>query len=463
MTLTTDTPSPAAFLTSKAPEKPLGIGLIGLGTVGTGVYKLLTAHAGNVANGGKSFSLVQFSVRDTAKNRNLEGLNASQLTTSPMDVVQNPEVDLVIEVAGGLGPVQAAVEEALKRGKSVVTANKELLAKEATSLFALAKASGARLMFEAAVAGGVPVILPLKVSLAANEILQIAGILNGTTNYILTRMAEDGWDFATALKQAQLKGFAEADPTSDVEGYDAAYKIAILAMLAYGEAVDWQQMPIEGISKITPTDIKTAARLGFAVKLIALAKRESTQAAIDLRVHPMLVDLRHPLASVKNEFNAVFIEASAAGETMVYGRGAGEGPTASSVCGDVLALLADWELGNRPQPAMALDLSTQAPLLPVAETVSRYYVRLTTQDLAGVIGELGKACGVHGVSLESVLQSPAELEIAGLEIRGLEPGQAAATIILVTHQVPHRQLQAALETIKAQETTLSVDCVLRVL
>jgi homoserine dehydrogenase len=429
---------------SSVPEtQRVHVGMIGLGTVGTGVVKVLQQHPALV--------LDQVAVRDVTKSRNVSLPASTAVGDDPFVVVRDPNIHLVVEVMGGAEVAYELVREALTRKKHVVTANKELIAKHGPELFALAKDHGVRLLFEAAVAGGIPIIMPLKLSLAGNRILEIAGILNGTTNYILTKMTDEGWTYADALKKAQDQGFAEADPTNDVEGFDTRYKIAILSSIAFKQAVNPGDIYCEGISQITPLDIQTAESLGYTLKLIGLARTPETGTeALDIRVHPMLVPHDHPLAAIKNEYNAVWVRGDAVGDVMFYGRGAGEMPTASAVSADILAIANDMLNGNVPIPAMAMDFQGSAKVLSATETVNQYYIRLNTTDLPGVIGNLGKACGEFGVSLRSVLQ------------RGTAT-DGTASIILVTHGVQEKQLKQALAKIESQETTREVACLLRVL
>jgi homoserine dehydrogenase len=305
-----------------------------------------------------------------------------------------------------------------------------------------------RLLFEGAVAGGIPILMPLQLSLAANRIEAIAGILNGTTNYILTKMTQAGQDYQEALKQAQEKGFAEADPTNDVEGFDTRYKLAILSTLAYKTPVPVSEIFCQGISTITAIDIQNAESLGYTIKLIGLSRRVGED--LDIRVHPMLVPHTHPLAAIQNEYNAVWVKGDAVGDVMFSGRGAGELPTASAVCGDILVIANDLLRGNQPIPAMAVQLHQPLRVCPISETPNRYYIRLKTTDLPGVIGNLGKACGEFGVSLQSVMQRCTH-----------EDG--TASIVLVTHEVLEKQMRQALAKIEAQETTEEVACLLRVL
>jgi homoserine dehydrogenase len=424
---------------------PIRVGIIGLGTVGSGTVKLLARNP--------LVEVVQIAVSSLEKNRDLAGIDVSALlTTDAMAVVTNPTVQIVVEVVGGIELAKQWITTALNNKKHVVTANKALIATHGAELFALAKANGVALLFEASVAGGIPILMPLKMCLAANKITEMAGILNGTTNYILTRMMEDGWNFQTALAQAQALGFAEADPSSDVGGQDAAYKLAILAKIAFQRQIDVAEIFVEGITAITPVDINYAKRFGYTIRLIGLARWNESLQCPELRVHPMLLKSTHPLANVYNEYNAIWVKGDAVGDAMFYGKGAGEMPTASAVCADVLALVTDIQANNQTACAgMEILLSTEKVTpLPISETSNRYYIRLNTKDEAGVLAELGKAFGDEGVSLESFLQLPGE-----------EP--ATASLMLVTHLAQEKNVQQALQKILALTVTQSIGCVLRVL
>jgi homoserine dehydrogenase len=431
-------------LANQHPSGPaLGVGLLGLGTVGRGVFRLIQRHSHLQVRG--------VLVRDVTKDRQLPQLTPELLTTRYQSIVENPDIAVVVEVAGGIEEAKVWVEAALRHKKHVVTANKALIATHGPALFALAQANGVSLLFEAAVAGGIPLLLPLQVGLAANRILEIAGILNGTTNYILTRMTQEGTSFETALAQAQALGFAEADPTSDVGGQDAAYKLAILAAMAFKQSVAISDVYMEGITAISSAEMDYAKRFDYVIKLIGLARWHEDTQDVELRVHPMLVKKSHPLASVNNEYNAVWINSDAAGDTMFYGKGAGELPTASAVMGDLLTIASDVSAGNTTTtPASTLRLHQQAKVLPIGQTRNRYYIRLNTQDEPGVLARLGEAFGSRGVSLESFLQLP-----------GATP--ATASLMVVTHEAQEQAVQAALEAIKQQPSTLNVGCVLRVL
>ena len=424
------------------PKKTLKIGMIGLGTVGQGTFKLIQRQA--------YLEVVAIAVQNLNKDRGIDALDTSLLTLDAHAVAVHPDIDILIEVAGGVEGTKELLESAIKAGKHVVTANKALIAQHGPELFALAKTHGVSLLFEAAVAGGIPIVTPLKTCLAGNHIEEIAGILNGTTNYILTRMMQDGWTYEEALEKAKALGYAEADPTSDVEGFDAAYKIAILSGIATGKWVNVSEMTIEGITPITPKEVEYAKQFGYTIRLVALARLNDEKA--DVRVHPMLVPNEHPLSSVHNEYNAVWVRGDAVGDAMFSGKGAGELPTASSVMGDVLAIVADVHAGNEnPVAGMVLDLMGTASLLPIGETTNRYYVRMTTVDEVGVLASLGKAFGDAGVSIESFLQLP-------------NPQKNKHTsLMVVTHEAQEYALQAALETVRRLSVDCSVDCVLRVL
>lgn len=441
-------PTSQALSESTQPENPLPngsdkvvIGMIGLGTVGSGVFKIFRDNP--------DIFFQKIAVRDASKTRNINDLDTALLSQDPHAIVRDPETDVVVELMGGAELAKSLVVEALNNGKHVVTANKELIAKHGPELFDLARKNNVRLLFEGAVAGGIPIIMPLKLSLGANRIQEVAGILNGTTNYILTKMTQEGWSFEQALKEAQAKGFAEADPTNDVEGFDVGYKISVLSLIAFKQVIDPLAIHREGITRITAVDIQNARELGYVIKLIGLAK-EAADGRLDIRVHPMLISNEHPLSNVQNEFNAIFVKGDAVGDVMFYGRGAGEMPTASAVAADILAIATGLLKGNEPIPSMVIDPATPARLLPVAETRSKYYLRLNTKDKPKVIGHLGNACGDAGVSLEAVMQ------------KGINP-DGTASIVLLTQEVSESQMNQALETIRQQESTSEIGCMLRVL
>jgi homoserine dehydrogenase len=414
------------------------VGMLGLGTVGTGVVKLLEADP--------RFRVKWVAIRDKAKPRDID-LSAIRVTDQPFEVVEDPEVEIIIEVAGSVSPILELIKRAIERGKHIVTANKELIAKHGSEIFNLAQRNNLIVLFEAAVGGGIPLISTLQRGLQANKISRVAGILNGTTNYILTAMEDQGLDFKTALEEAQKLGLAEADPTDDVDGFDVAYKITILASLAFGSFVDYSSVYRQGITHITDLDIKTARELGYRIKMIGLAER--TGNAIDIRAHPMLVPRHHVLASVDGSNNAIFISGSAVGKIMLVGPGAGQMPTASAVVGDVINIASALNLPDFApyfQPAFAPE---QSPVRSIEEAESAFYVRAETGDSPGTMGHLGHAFGGHGISIHSIIQ------------RGV-PEIDAATIILLTYRAQERRIARALREIEAQATTRSLGIALRV-
>ena len=414
------------------------VGVLGLGTVGTGVIKLLT--------GDPRFKVKWVGVRDKDKPRDVD-LSSIKVTDQPFDVVNDPEVEIVIEVAGGISPIFELARNAVSRGKHLVTANKELIAKHGAELFELASRNNVIVMFEAAVGGGIPLISTLQRGLQANEISSVAGILNGTTNYILTAMEQRGQSFSEALSEAQALGFAEADPTNDVEAHDVRYKITILASLAFGQFVDTETVYRQGITSITDLDIKIAEEFGYRIKLLGLARRG--KGCLDVRAHPMLVPVHHLLASVEGANNAIFISGSAVGQVMLVGPGAGQMPTASAVVGDVINVASALRLQDFAgyfQPAIDFH---EAPLCSIDENESAFYIRLETTDTPGVIGNIGHALGGHGVSLHSLVQ------------RGVAT-DGAATIVLLTHRTREGNISRALREIEAQGTTKQVAVALRV-
>ena len=414
------------------------IGIIGLGTVGSGVVKLLADD--------RRFYVKWIGVRDPHKERQV-GFGNARVTTRIAEIVDDPEVEIVIEVAGGVPGIYEHIKRAIEHGKHIVTANKELIAKHGHEIFQLANSHNVTVHFEAAVAGGIPLISTLQRGLRANEISKVAGILNGTTNYILTQMEQQGASFEAALKEAQSLGFAEANPTDDVEGFDVTYKIAILASLAFGSFVDVSSVRRQGITSVMDTDIALARDFGYRIKMIGSAER--SRDGLDVRAQPMLIPLHHPLASVEGANNAIFIVGSVVGELMLVGPGAGQMPTASAVVGDVINLASALMLQDFAtyfQPSMRPGVSVMAA---DDESESAYYIRLVVADSPGVIGNLGQAFGEHRVSLHSLMQ------------RGLS-GTGTATIVLLTHRAKAGSVERALAEIESQTTTHRVSLALRV-
>jgi len=423
----------------------LVVGLLGHGTVGAGVVRLLREHADQIAvRAGVPMRLGPVAVRDLARH---SGAGLPRLTDDPRAVVAAEDVDVVVEVMGGVDPARALVTSALQRGCSVVTANKALIARHGAQLRALAAASGARLEYEAAVAGGVPIIKPLRESLAGDRVRRVLGILNGTTNYILTRMSEDAGSFADALADAQRLGYAEADPSADVEGHDAAQKAAILASLAFDATVTDADVYREGITGVTTTDIAHAARMGYVVKLLAIA--EQADGRVGARVHPALVPASHPLAAVRDAYNAVFVEGEAAGSLMFYGRGAGAMPTASAVVGDLVTVARALLAGEAPPKTLlrARAEPAQVPVADVATAVVQAYVLLDVADEPGVLAAVAGAFGERSVSIRSVWQ----------EGRG-----ETAQLLLITHATLEGDLRATLDRLRTLPTVRDVASVLRV-
>lgn len=420
------------------------IGLLGMGTVGRGVYRILKENAENIERRvGTKIEVKKVLVRDVAKDRGID-IDKNMLTSNINDIINDPDISIVVEVLGGLNPTVDYVINALNNGKSVVTANKDMVALHGAQLFKAAQENNCDLLFEASVAGGIPIIRTLKQSLAANKIEQVFGIINGTTNYMLTKMYKEGSDFSEVLQEAQAKGYAEADPTADVEGHDAARKIAILASIAFNTRVTVNDVYVEGITKISAEDIAYAKALGYTIKLLGIAK--ATDEGIEVRVHPTFIPNEHPLASVNDVFNAVFVRGDAVGDTMFYGRGAGELPTASAVVADIMDAARDLV---RNVPGMiSCTCYDEKPLKPMGESKSRFYIRTLVADKPGVLASIALVFGNKGVSLASVIQKDAE--------------GATAELVLITHDTKEEYLQDALCDIKNLSCVKEIGNVIRV-
>jgi len=416
------------------------IGLLGLGTVGSGVVKVLKKF--------NNIEIKKIAVRDINKNRNIEGITQDILTTDANSIINDADIKIVVEVIGGVNPALELITQAIKNGKHIVTANKELIAKHGKTIFELAKQNNVVILYEAAVAGGIPIIMPVIQSLAGNKISKVAGILNGTTNYILTKMEEEGSDFSVVLKEAQALGYAEADPTGDVQGYDAAYKIAILASIAFNRRIDINEIYKSGIDTISPEDIKNANELGYKIKLIAIA--QDINGAIDVRVHPMLVPKKHPIASISGVLNAVVVEGDAVGQVMFSGPGAGEFPTASSVVGDILSIANEVVKTNYPLPMMRCKHNCEANMLNVNLTENKYYISVQAENTPGVIGDLGTICGSHGINLYSIMQQ-------GI----LEDG--TAVIVLLTELSLEKNIQSAIKEMSERNSVRCIKNIIRVM
>jgi homoserine dehydrogenase len=436
----------------------IGVGLLGLGTVGAGVAAILMGPEGRHPLVGE-LALRKVAVRDLARPRPLE-LDPALLTTSPEAVIDDPAVEIVVEVIGGLEPARSLILRAIAAGKPVVTANKAVIARYGEEIAAAAAERGVYVLIEAAVGGGIPIIEPLKQSLGGNRIQRVSGIINGTTNYILSRMADEGAAYGDVLADAQRLGYAEADPAADVQGGDAADKIAILAGLAYGGAVPRAQIATEGIDRLQARDVAYAAQLGYVVKLLAVAQREGEgePLPLDVRVHPTLLPKHHPLAGVHGVNNAILVEGDPVGRVMFYGPGAGAGPTASAVVADILNIAgirrATGNLAGAPlDPLLAASSWRRCVLVDGSATSHRNYVRLQTRDEAGVIGRIGTCFGEAGVSIQSIVQ---------FEAREGE-ADGGAEIVVITHEVQESRFRQALAAIEALSEVKAIAACLRTL
>ncbi len=424
--------------------RTIRVGLIGLGTVGSGVIEILGRHREDFARrAGVDIDLARFADRNTARFVDL-GLAPEQCSTEAQDLIDDPTLDVIIELIGGTGIARTIVLAALSAGKSVVTANKALLASHGEEVMAAAEASGVDIAFEASVGGGIPIIGPLKHSLTSNEIMTVMGIVNGTTNYMLTRMAENDLDYATALAEAQAKGFAEADPTADVDGLDAAAKIAILSSIAFNSRVVMSQVPAEGIRSLAPEDIAYAREMGYAIKLLAIARRMPD--GIDVRVHPTMIRTSHPLASVNGVYNAIYVVGDAVGETMFFGEGAGSLPAASAVVGDLIEVARRLDSGCAP--IVGCTCTENLVVRDIAALETEYYIRLDVADKSGVLAAVATVFGNHGVSIGSVIQKRAE--------------GGVAQIVYVTHLAREKDVRSALAEIEALDVVSKIASVIRV-
>jgi len=405
------------------------VGIIGFGVVGCGVYRVLAGNGEAITQRvGMPVRVARVADIDWEREREVD-VPAKLRTADAAEVYAAEDIDIVVETVGGIEPALGFVLGAIEHGKSVVTSNKELMAKRGAEILGAAAARGVDVEFEGAVGGTIPIIRALKESLEANEIQEVTGILNGTTNYILTRMAEEGSSFDQVLADAQRLGYAEADPTDDVEGIDAKYKIAILAAIAFGRRVNVDEIHNEGISRIAPTDIDYATEMGYAIKLLATARRDGDE--LDVRVHPALVPIDHPLAQVGGVFNAVWVVGDACDQVMLYGRGAGALPTGSAVAGDVLDCARNIIAGTRGRVPCTCEGA--ATIKPIDEVAARTYVRMRVKDRPGVLGSIATILGQEGVSIESVVQRGSMDELA--------------EIVWIMHEGEERNLRSALGAI----------------
>lgn len=423
--------------------KKVKLGLLGCGTVGTGVLKVLKENYREItAKIGSEIEVSKVLVRDLSKKRNVDG-NVI-FTDNIDDILNDEEIDIVVELLGGIHPSREYMLKAMEHKKHVVTANKDVVAQYGKDMFEAAEKYDVDFMFEASVAGGIPIITPLKQCLTANKITELIGIVNGTTNYMLTKMTEQSMDYNTALLKAQAKGYAEADPTADVEGLDAARKAAILSSIAFNTRVNLDDVEVEGITKITPEDITYAKELGYIIKLLAVAKH--TADGIDVRVHPTFIDKDHPLASVRNVFNAIFIHGNAVGDTMFYGKGAGEKPTASAVLADIIDVARD--IGKQKFGKIRCTCYEEKKLCPPDKVLSCYYVRLLVEDKPGVLGAIATAFGESNVSLYSVIQKRRVGEFS--------------EIVAITHNVNNNQIEDLKIRLDKLEVVNKISSVIRV-
>ncbi|MDY3919865.1 MAG: homoserine dehydrogenase [Candidatus Limivivens sp.] len=420
------------------------IALLGLGTVGTGVYKVLKAQREEIpAKIGVNLEIKKILVRNIGKAA-AKVEDPSVLTTEWKEIVEDPEIQIVVEVMGGMEPARTYILEALAAGKNVATANKDLIAARGRELFEAAGAQKKDLLFEAAVAGGIPIIRPLKQCLAANHLDEVIGIVNGTTNFILSKMTAEGMEFQEALAMATELGYAEADPTADIEGYDAGRKVAIMASIAFNSRVTFEDVYTEGITKISAKDIRYAREMGYDIKLLGVAK--NTPEGIEARVHPMMIPSDHPLATVNGSFNAVFVHGDAVDDAMFYGRGAGELPTASAVVGDVFDIARNIRMGccGRIGCTCYKDL----PIKKIEDTRSRYFLRLQTEDRCGVLAGIASVLGNNCVSIAQIIQKAKKQDLA--------------EIVVITDSVQERHFRDSLKVMEGMSMIKKISSVIRV-
>ncbi|KFB67398.1 homoserine dehydrogenase [Candidatus Accumulibacter vicinus] len=418
--------------------KPIHVGLLGIGTVGGGTYAVLQRNAEEITRrAGRPIQISIVADKDRERIRQITG-GSCRMTDDAFAVVSDPEVDIIVELIGGYGVARELVLQAIANGKHVVTANKALLARHGNEIFAAAQEQGVMVAFEAAVAGGIPIIKALREGLTANRIEWIAGIINGTTNFILSEMRDKGLSFATALQEAQRLGYAEADPTFDVEGVDAAHKLSIMSAIAFGNSMSFEQVHIEGISQLDAADIRYAEQLGYRIKLLGITKR--TPKGVELRVHPTLIPAKRLIANVEGAMNAVLVKGDAIGATLYYGKGAGAEPTASAVIADLVDVTrmhtADPE-HRVPHLAFQPDAMVDLAILPISEVVSSYYLRLRVEDRPGVLADVTRILADDGISIVAMIQrEPGE-------------GEEQTDIIMLTHKTVERNIDTAIAGIEA--------------
>ncbi|SFR77170.1 homoserine dehydrogenase [Mitsuaria sp. PDC51] len=423
---------------------PIKVGLLGIGTVGGGTFQVLRRNQEEIrGRAGRGIEIAMVADLDVERARSIVG-DACTVVADAREVIANPEIDIVVELIGGYGIARTLVLDAIKAGKHVVTANKALLAVHGSEIFAAAREQGVMVAFEAAVAGGIPIIKALREGLTANRIEWIAGIINGTTNFILSEMRSKGLDFATVLKEAQRLGYAEADPTFDIEGVDAAHKATIMSAIAFGIPVQFEQAHVEGITALQATDIKYAEQLGYRIKLLGIARRRDR--GIELRVHPTLIPANRLIANVEGAMNAVLVQADAVGTTLYYGKGAGAEPTASAVIADLVDItrLATADPDHRvPHLAFQPDAMNDTPILPMEQVQTAFYLRLRVADQAGVLSRITTILAEHEISIDAVLQ------------RESAEGESQTDLIILTHDTQEGRMSEALAKMQALETVLA--------
>ncbi len=421
----------------------INIGLIGLGTVGSGVYKILATHREDFRLKVGANLVIKAIAEKNPKKADMVGASR-ELITDAKTIIEDPDIDIVVEVIGGIEPAKSFILEAIKRGKHVVTANKELLASHGKEILEMADEKGVDIFFEASVGGGIPIIRPLKECLASNKILKVMGIVNGTTNFILSMMSDEGCSFGKALKEAQERGYAEKDSSADVEGRDAAAKIAILASIAFNSRVTSSDVSVEGISKITAKDILHAKEMGYVVKLLAVAKEANDE--LEVRVHPAMIPVRHPLASVNDVYNAIFVEGDSVGEVMFFGQGAGSLPAASAVVGDIIEVARNVRYGSSGK--IGCTCFRNLRLKAIDEIDSKYYMLVNVIDKPRVLAKIAKVFGDNDVSLASVIQKG--------------PQGLTTDLVLITHLIKEKNFRTALNQIKELDVINEICNVIRV-
>jgi homoserine dehydrogenase len=428
--------------------KPIQVGLLGMGTVGSGTFNVLRRNQEEIQRrAGRGIEITMVADLDVAKAQSLVGAHV-KVVNDARQIIANPEIDIVVELIGGYGIAKSLVLEAIAAGKHVVTANKALLAVHGTEIFAAAHAKGVMVAFEAAVAGGIPIIKALREGLTANRIQWVAGIINGTTNFILSEMRDKGLDFDVVLKEAQRLGYAETDPTFDIEGVDAAHKVTLMSALAFGIPVQFEKAHIEGITKLGAADIKYAEQLGYRIKLLGITKR--TEAGVELRVHPSLVPTQRLIANVEGAMNAVMVQGDAVGTTLYYGKGAGSEPTASAVIADLVDITrlhtAD-PLNRVPHLAFQPDAMSSLKIMPMSDVVTSYYLRLRVADEAGVLAKLTGLLAEANISIDAVLQREAD--------QVSQAGENQTDVIILTHDTREGKMNDVLAQMQALPTVMA--------